>query len=90
MEHWNHALLPPPPPVEQALELHEDQAPPIVEHGRRMDMEYTHRQMIWSLEGRVQELEEEVRGLTSTLDQLLERLGERVGIITERSVTQRC
>ena len=41
----------------------------------------THRQIIWSLEERVQELEEEVRGLTSTLDQLLERLGESVGMM---------
>ena len=56
--------------------------------GHKTEMEEINPQKIRSLEERVWELEEEVLGLRSTLARPLDRLGESVGIKTDRSVTQ--
>ena len=75
--------------VHEAAELGDEeaallqgQAAQLVEHGRRSEMEERDRQGGPLLEKRVQDLEEEVRAFRSTLEQLLERIGERVGIQT--------
>ena len=86
LKHWKTALLPPPPLVEQpgvaVEELMEgwqapareyDQESQIVQHSHPTGMEESDRQRIHRLEARVHELE-------CTVSQLLERLGEKVGI----------
>ena len=87
LKHWKTALLPPPPPlieqpgvaVEELMEggqapaRQDDQELQIVQPSHRTGMRESDRERIHRLEGRVHELE-------CTLNQLLERLGESVGI----------